>query len=191
MDTPALQNEQEILAGLIDGSEKCFTIIYRHYSPRLYYKLLKLVKSDVLARDILQDVFLAVWKCRSQVDIEKSFRSYLFRIVANKTYDIYRKSSKDKKLQKQLITNSPVQVGSIEADINSKEITCLLNRAIESLPTKRKIIFKLCKLDGKSYDEISRQLGISASTVTDHIVKANLFIRQQILQHEAVADRNV
>jgi RNA polymerase sigma-70 factor (ECF subfamily) len=69
----------------------------------------------------------------------------------------------------------------IEETLVSKESAGMLHQAINSLPVKRRRIFMLCKLDGKSYDEVSRQLGISTSTISDHIVKANLFIRSYML----------
>jgi RNA polymerase sigma-70 factor (ECF subfamily) len=46
------------------------------------------------------------------------------------------------------------------------------------LPTKRKLIYKLCKIEGKSYQEVSELLGISVHTVNDHIKKANSFLKE-------------
>ncbi len=56
--------------------------------------------------------------------------------------------------------------------------------AIELLPPKRKLIFRLCKIECKTYGEVSLQLGISLSTISDHIVKANHFIKTQIFKED-------
>ncbi|RNI33826.1 hypothetical protein EFY79_17715 [Hanamia caeni] len=57
----------------------------------------------------------------------------------------------------------------------------MLYDAIELLPPRRKLIFKLCKIECKSYEQISLQLGVSCSTISDHIVKANRFIKTILL----------
>ena len=49
--------------------------------------------------------------------------------------------------------------------------------ANEELPNQRKQIYKLCKIEGKSYAEVGQQLGISPSTINDHIVKATKFLK--------------
>ena len=70
---------------------------------------------------------------------------------------------------------------TVEEHFISKENSGILYQAIELLPPKRKLVFRLCKLEGKTYEEVSLLLGISLSTISDHIVKANLFIKSQLL----------
>jgi RNA polymerase sigma-70 factor (ECF subfamily) len=55
--------------------------IYQLYSARLFGRLLRLIKSEVHTKEILQDVFLKLWEKRKSIDTEKSFRSYLFKIA--------------------------------------------------------------------------------------------------------------
>ena len=176
-----LYNEKQLLLQLIEGHEPAFANIYEHYAPRLYFKLLKILKSAALAEEVLQEVFLVLWKHRAKINVEKSFRSYLFRIAANKAYDLFRKSLKDRKLQLQLVRDLPLEYGNAETNIIKKESTGILYKVVELLPPRRRTIFKLCKFEGKTYDEISLQLGISTSTVSDHIVKANHFIKSQLV----------
>jgi len=83
------QQEKDLLIELIYGNELAFEKIYRLYSPRLFGKLLKLVKSESQAQEILQDVFLKLWEHRKSIDPEKSFRSFLFKIAENKVYDFF------------------------------------------------------------------------------------------------------
>lgn len=170
-------DEKELLLLLLKGNEQAFEKIYQLYSTRLYGNLLKLVKSETEAQEILQDVFLKIWENRQRIDREKSFRSYLFKIAENKVYDFFRKVARDKKRAAQLIalaTNEYVPVGEL---LQSDEKTAMLEKAIDALPPQRQQVFKLCKLEGKSYKEVSELLGISVSTISDHIVKATKSIR--------------
>jgi RNA polymerase sigma-70 factor (family 1) len=171
------QEEKEVLADLIEGSKYAFEKIYRLYSPRLFGRLLKLVKSEQQAQEILQDVFLKIWEQRKSIDPEKSFRSFLFKIAENKVYDFFRKVTRDKNLESELIVLSTDDHTVIEAFLSGDENLKLLDKAIEDLPPQRQQVFRLCKLEGKTYKEVSELLGISVSTISDHIVKGTKSIR--------------
>lgn len=175
LDTP--QTEKEILSGLIDGDVHAFEQVYHLYSARLYGKLLKLVKSESDAREILQDVFLILWQHRETIDPEKSFRSFIFKIAENKVYDFFRKAARDKNRQSQLIALSTDNYLFIEESRSADQSLAILQKAIDDLSPQRKQVFRLCKLEGKSYKEVSELLEISVSTISDHIVKGTKSIR--------------
>jgi RNA polymerase sigma-70 factor (family 1) len=175
--------ERELLSLLKQGNEQAFEKIYKSYSSRLFGNVFKMVKSETSTQEIVQDVFIKIWSNRDSIDLDKSFRSYLFRIAENKVYDFFRKASRDKKIQVQLFAAATEEYEHIETMIHRKENALLLQKAIDSLSPQRQQIFKLIKLDNKSYEEVSRQLGISVSTISDHIVKANKAIREFIFTH--------
>ena len=172
-----LQDEKTLLLELIEGSEFAFEEIYRLYSPRLFGRLLKLVKIEAQAKEILQDVFLKIWENRILIDPEKSVRSFLFKIAENKVYDFFRKVTRDKNMESQLIALATTDHTIIESFKSGEENLAILQKAIAGLPPQRQQVFRLCKLEGKSYKEVSEMLGISASTISDHIVKGTKTIR--------------
>lgn len=178
-------DEKQTLLELSHGSEAAFEKIYNLYSDRIYFKISRLLKSEVVADDVLQDVFLTIWNNRSKISLDKSFCSYLFCITANKCYDYFRIIKRDKDLIKKLPLPS-IYSNSIEKSIDEQEAFEVLYNTIELLPQKRKFIFRLCKIECKTYTEVSLQLGISLSTISDHIVKANHFIRTQIIKGDHV-----
>ncbi len=172
--------EKEILLRLIQGDEQAFEKIYRLYSNRLYGKLLKLLKSVPQTEEILQDVFLKIWEYRASIDPEKSFRAFLFKIAENKAYDFFRKATLHKAFETELIALSTSNYTMIEELIADEDKSVLLEKAINNLPPQRQQVFRLCKLERKSYTEVGQLLGISLSTVSDHIVKATKSIRTQL-----------
>lgn len=177
MPVTSSSDEKELLSLLLNGNEQAFEKIYQLYSNRLYGNLLKLVKSEAEAQEILQDVFLKIWLNRQNIDLEKSFRSYLFKIAENKVVDFFRKVARDKKREAQLISLATNEYMPVEDLLQSDEKAAILQKAIDSLPPQRQQVFRLCKLEGKSYKEVSELLGISVSTISDHIVKATKAIR--------------
>ena len=186
MTAAVIHNEKALLEQLINNDQQAFKQIYFLYSARLYGNILKLVKSEPVAQEILQDVFMKIWDHRHSIDTAKSFRSYLFRIAENMVCNFYRKSSRDKVALRQLMAKSSVHYSHIEEEILWKEEANLLSDAIGGLPPQRKQVFELCKMEGKSYDEVSCLLGISVSTISDHIVKANRFLKEYYLRNNEV-----
>ena len=174
-------DEKELLFLLKQGHEAAFEEIYKLYSSRLFGNIYKMVKSESAAREILQEVFIKVWNNRTGIDPERSFRAYIFRIAENNICDFFRNASRIKKMQSQIIVIATEHYEHIEELLLRKENNALLHKAINSLPPQRQLVFRLCKLEGKSYDEVSQQLGITVSTVSDHIVKANKTIREYLL----------
>lgn len=173
-------NDQELVALLQQGDDCVFSEIYKFYSPRIYSNLKRLTKDEELAKELLQDVFFRVWEKRETLNVEISFQAYLYRISENMVRDFFRKASRDKKLMEHLVTAASELYHTVEDLYISKENQSLFEKAIDELPPQRKKIFTLCKIEGKSYDEVGQLLGISNSTINDHIVKATKAIRLSV-----------
>jgi RNA polymerase sigma-70 factor (family 1) len=178
--------EKELLQKLIAGDEQAFELLYHAHKRKLASNLLRLLKSDELAQEVLQDLFLKIWDNRANIDPEKSFRSYLFRIAHNMVYDIFRKSARDRRIETHLMSASTELYSHIEEAIFDRETAHLLQQTIDKLPPQRKKVFTLFKIEGKSYKEISEELGISHATINEHIQKANHFLKQQLNPSSAV-----
>jgi len=176
--------EKDWLARIKVGDQQAFAELYRAYSERLYRSLLRLVKSEPMAEELLQDIFVQFWEKRETIEIQSGLKAYLLRIGENKVYDFYRKLKRDQKLLAVIKAAASENYTSIEENLLSEENTQLLRQAIETLPPQRRQVFEYCKLQGRSYQETSELLGISTSTINDHIVKATKTIRQFIYAHQ-------
>ncbi len=179
-------HEKDLVTLLTQGDEAAFEFLYLLYSKRLLGYLIKSVKSETIASELLQDTFIKIWKSRENIDPEQSFRSYLFRISENVVFDFFRKAARDKALQAILI-NACEEYSHVEENFFAKENDQILNDLINMLPPKRRQIFQLIKMEERSYNEVSDALSISPSTISDHIVKATKFIRQHLNDTKVVA----
>lgn len=177
--------EVKLLVALQSGSQTAFGQIYRLYSARIYLNILKMVKAEADAQELLQDVFFKVWAKRDLIDPEQSFRSYLFQIAKYTVYNFIRKNNLEKQVQNYVRQHISEGYTHIEEELNYRESEVWLTQAIEQLPPQRRQIFKLCKIEGKSYSEVSGLLGISTSTINDHIVKATKFIKESYHNRDA------
>ena len=173
-------SDQELVALLKKGDEPAFIELYNRYKVRIVGNLVKLLRSEDLALEFSQELFMKIWDTRALLDPDKSFRSYIFRISENMVMDFFRKASRDKKLHACLMEIQTELYSHIEEDIIYAQESQLFKDAVALLPPQRRQVFILCKLEGKSYREVSELLGISTSTVSDHLLKANKFLKQQI-----------
>ena len=128
--------------------------------------------------ELLQDVFLRLWEKREKLNIEVSFKSYLLRVAHNLVMDMFRRAAFDRKLLDHLITGAMGSYAATDERTLVKEAEALLSEAIDLLPPQRKKVYLLCKNEGKSYNEVSQLLGISPSTVSDHMVKAAKSVKE-------------
>ena len=170
-------DEKSLLLQLKNGDERAFEILYNNYKYRIAGNLFKLLKSDDLVKEVLQELFFRIWEVRTQIDLEKSFKSYLFRIAENLVHDYFRKVAKDKRLLTKMVASGSELYLHVEEDLLSKEDAQKLQKAIDLMPPQRKMVFTLCKLEGKSYKEVEQIMGINAKTISSHMLQANRFLK--------------
>ncbi len=180
-------NEQELLQGLRQGSGHAFTILYKHYSVPLYYNILSLVKDEHTAEELVQDVFSKIWKQKATITIEKNFAGYLFVMARNRVFDFFQQVARDHALYEKIKIVASAYYDHIEQALFAKENADLLRKAIDTLPPQRKKAFELCKLEGLTYRQASEEMGISLSTLKDHMVNALNSIRLYISKNVEVA----
>jgi len=180
-------DEKELLMQLREGNAQALDYFYHQYSLRIYRKLLKMVRVETIAEELVQDVFVRIWDKRHQIDPDRSFRSYLFTIAQNLVYDLYRKVAREERLQEVIKEASSEMYMHVEEGVFLKETSEILNKAINNLPSQQKLVFTLCKLEGKSYEDASATLGISTSTINNHIVKATKSIKGYMFREQNAA----
>ncbi|SEN00483.1 RNA polymerase sigma-70 factor, ECF subfamily [bacterium A37T11] len=172
--------ENALITDLLAGDKLAFEKLYRIYKPMLYGGVIKMVKISEIADEIVQSSFIRIWEQHARIDPLKSFKSYLFTIAKHLVYDYFHQEASKRHMESNLQATTTEIYQHVEEDIINKEATAILMNNIEKLPPQRKQVYKLCKIEGKSYQEAAHMLGISCSTISDHIVKATKFLQSAI-----------
>ena len=146
-----------------------------------------MIKVDILAEELMQDVFVRLWDKRHLIEPGQPFKSYLYLIAQNLVHDFYRKVAREERLQSEMKSFSTELYLHTEEKLFLKETMEILDKAINQLPTQQKLVFNLCKIEGKSYEEVSDALGISTSTINGHIVKATKNIKEYMFNYQNIA----
>ena len=187
MNAAAIHNENQLVRDLQLGSEAAFTALYRHYSIPLYYNILSLVKDENTAEELVQEVFTKIWRQHSSITIEKNFAAYLFVTARNRVFDFFRQLTKEQALYAKIKSLASEQYDQIEQTLFARENADLLNKAIATLPPQRRRAFELCKIEGLTYREASEKMGVSLSTLKDHMIYALDAIRSYISKNMEIA----
>lgn len=172
------QYEKRLLEKLRVGDHDAFEQIYHIYKDRLIGNLLQVLKSRDVVEELVQDIFLNIWKGRKRIDPKQPFKAYIFRIAANMANNTLRRIYYDQRMRATLLPLDQRTYKHVEENITKEEHKLLLDNILSNLPPQRRKVFTLCKLEGRSYKEVSELLNISENTVNDHIRKANLTLQK-------------
>lgn len=174
----SFSDEHFLITSLKNGDAKAYTYLVDVYHHKLCIYASGLTRNDDVAEDIVQNVFIRVWKKRHQLKDHFSLQGFLYKSVYNEFIDFYRKQKKVIPLEKKYIDEISI---IIEDDENSLEkLINLMKFEIQKLPPKCKQTFLLSKQDGLTNIEISEHLNVSIKSVEAHITKAFSILRKSL-----------
>jgi RNA polymerase sigma-70 factor, ECF subfamily len=172
------EKQRNAILSLSNGNKKAFDWIYDQYSEFLYNFVFGFLKNKEESEEVVQEVFIKIWTTRTQLNPEKSIKSFIFTLAKNMVFNKLKKMEVEEKHRNSLKNTSLNIANDIEENINFEELTAVYHNAINNLPTKRREIYLLNREEELSYKEIAMMLHISVNTVKDQISKALKEIRK-------------
>lgn len=166
--------------GIKDGDERSLKSLFEMCYPSMCYLSVQITHDRHLSEEIVQDVFLKLWKERKNIAIKISFKSYLYQVVRN--YSI-NEVNKKKTLKDSVnhtasyglwnyIIDHKASQDFIVNHIESVEIEKTIEKAVNSLPNMCRSVFQLSRVEYRSNKEIAKLMKISVNTVRAHIFHA-------------------
>lgn len=179
-------NEDIRLSIALAGDEvRAFDTLYEKYHNIVFANIFKLVNQQEAAEDILQDVFAALWINRHKISEQGSVGGWLFVVSHNKALKFLDKAVRERILAQEGAAAAVAE--SPESNVDPVDYQFLLiSEAIERLSPQKKLVFTLCKLEGRSYEEAARIAGISPHTVKEYVGTASRFIKAYSLRRFAL-----
>jgi RNA polymerase sigma-70 factor (ECF subfamily) len=168
--------EQQLLFNEIaKGNENAFSKLVHHFYPVLLPFITRLTKSHHVAEEILQEVFLKLWQKRAELELDHP-EAWLRTVAANMAFNWLRREALHDKLVTHLLREQSASLATEEA-VNLRETQALLNKAVDILPERQRLIFRMSRNEGLSSDEIAKKLQISPNTVKNQLVNALRSVR--------------
>lgn len=148
------------------------------YSDNVYRFILKNIRDEERARDIVQDTYEKLWRNAENVNAEK-VKSYLFTTAYHTMIDVLRKEKR----------HTPVEDFHFEEETHDRQYSDLhevLNQAVSRLPEIQRTVILLRDYEGYSYKEIGEVTLLSEAQVKVYIYRARVFLKNYIGKMEAV-----
>jgi RNA polymerase sigma-70 factor (ECF subfamily) len=167
-----MADEEKLLVSMMRaGNGYAFEKLYYKYCKKLYNFVFSIIKNKEDAEGTVQLVFMKVWEKRTEIDPEKSFSGYVFRIAKNNLLNRIKKQINERVYLDYLLSRPEDLSNSVEKNINFLELNLEIERLIKNIPEKRRKIFLLSRMEGLTYREIAEKLNISVNTVNTQISK--------------------
>jgi len=171
-----------------EGDEAAFEELFHTYYGKLCHFVEQEVNSSEVAEDLVQKVFLNLWRRRQDWQPKTTIRSYLFGAVQNESIK-YRKHRQVRRQWKE--EEKERKRGSRELDpeasFQRREIDEALKERVAELPERQRQVYVLSRRHGLTYEEIATVMDISPKTVDNHMVKALKFLREGLRRYHPQA----
>jgi RNA polymerase sigma-70 factor (family 1) len=173
-------DDKLIINKLKEGDVLSFDYIFKKYHKKVYYFAISYLKNKEEAEDVVQEVFMNLWKCRDQINEYYVFSKYLFKITYNATCKKFRKQTSDKKQLEEVMKNIIIEDNSTNLEIEYNNLLETANLLIEKLPSRQKKILLLNINEQLSTEQIAQQLNISKKTVENYLSRAKSYLRKSL-----------
>lgn len=187
MPTNCIYHDEDMLVMVAAGNRTAFAQLYRLYLTQLYRYIFLFTKSKEESEEILQDIFIKIWEHREKLPHIGSVKDYLFRIAKNKMLDSIRHQQIRQRVLSEIKRTRDIGDSTTLDQCAYREYYQVVQQAIEKLPPKRKIIFRLNIENGLSQQEIAHQLNISKSVVQKQLYSASHFVREYLFEHSEIS----
>jgi RNA polymerase sigma-70 factor, ECF subfamily len=169
--------DAELAAQVRAGDEGAFETIFRRHVTHLCTLAYRYVESRDLAAELVQDVFLRLWRNRAEWDLQESIKGYLYRATRNRALDYLKHENVERRW-----AEDSARARLVDADAHdpTSDVVDDLARALTFLPERRRQVFLLRWRHDLSYAEIAELMGTTPKTVENQMTRALRTLREHL-----------
>lgn len=176
-------SEQEIIGAIREGNERIFEETFRKYYQSLCNYANSILKEMDEAEEVVQNLFLSIWEKRSDLEINISLKSYLYRAVHNHCLNRIKHLKVREEYQQYAVNFYDASYESVSQTVMKNELETKIEEAIRKLPEQCRLIFRMSRFEELKYHEIAEQLELSPKTVENQIGKALKILRVELAEY--------
>lgn len=180
MTAYASYSDTELIQLLRLGEERAYTEIYNRYWRVLFNVAANKTGSLSEAEELVQDIFLDIWKRRKEIEITSNLRSYLAVALKYRVINLLVKRKRRLTYERQAGKKMSVADASTEQWLGFHDLRERIARVVADLPERCRLVYQLKKESGYTQREIAIHLQISEKAVEAHINKALKVLRTSI-----------
>lgn len=172
--------DAEIVRLLKNDDEKAIDLLFDNYYNYLCGVVYRVISDADYAEDLVQEIFLDIWRKRHDLNISTSLRAYLRRAGVNRSLNFIRKQKMKFEDAEETMNDLRSTEISGQVEMEHSELEQRIHSCIDALPPKCKLIFGMSRFENMSYQEIANSLEISVKTVENQISKALKLLRSAV-----------
>lgn len=180
MSAYSKNTDLELLALLKAGDQGAFAELFDRYNRLLYVNACKLLDDKEEARDVVQEIFIALWENRANVFVKHNFAGFLYTIVRNRIFDKLSHRKVEFKYLESLRQFNAMEDEGTDDLLRTKQLQAIIEKEISFLPDKMREIFELSRKHHLSHKEIARHLDVSEKTVKNQVNNALKILRTKL-----------
>lgn len=168
-------------------SQLQFDGLFRRLYPQLFFYARGIVGTDADAEDVVEDVFVELWKRHTEVEWGEQIEGYCYRAVFTRSINLLRSAKRSEERLSLLTTINDRRMAFLESktgnpqrDAETADLRRVIHEALEELPPKSRRVFCMSYVDGMRHQEIALYLGISVRTVEAHVYSALRILRKRL-----------
>lgn len=173
-------DEHIILQRIANRDERAFKQLYDLYSKKVYAQCLRVLHTQVMAEEAVQEIFLKIWLMEKQLESIENFEAYIKTLTKNHCLNMIRRTVLERRTADFLTENYDESHNETEEAILLKDTREFLDSVIQTLPPQQRAVYQLCHQEGLKYEEAAERLDISVNTVKTHMKRALATLRQQV-----------
>ncbi len=157
------QDDQELLQSFRDPitKERAFTGIIKKYQEKLYWHIRRMIVDHEDTNDVLQNMFIKVWKGLENFREDSQLYTWLYRIATNESLTFLSQQKKRSSVSLNDVENGLSNKLKSDSNFDANKLEWKLQLGIQSLPEKQRLVFNLRYYDEMPYEEMSRVLETS------------------------------
>jgi len=180
-------DESELLVKIAGRDQRAFKMIYDHYRPLVYSFALKYLKSAEQSEEVVQEVFLKIWRLQDQLLTIHTLDSYILTMTRNRSFDFLRRMKLEFVHMEPLSFHIDHSSNDTEEGILLRDTKRVLDAGIALLPPQQRLVYTLCHIEGKKHEDVASELQLSPETVKRHMKLALKFLRSYLGKHTDIS----
>lgn len=173
-------DNEPVRISLNANSTAVFEDAFKTHFKSLHAYACSIIKDDIMAEEMVQNVFFKLWKNKETVEISQSLTAYLYRSVYHESLN-YLKHLKVKSAYQAHAARNMNNTNNATDRLKLKELEEKLDKALKELPEQCRTIFQMSRFEELKYLEIADKLGISVKTVENQMGKALRILRLKLV----------
>lgn len=163
---------------LIKNSDRnAYEQLFKMYYTPLVSFARNIIRDTDAAEDLVQEVFVKIWERKHTIEIKTSVKAYLYMAVKNHCLNKLKTEQRNAFLNDEMADDVRVATNNTEEYSNTIELSKHIDNALNLLPPKCAVIFKMSRFEDKTYKEIAESLELSVKKVENQMGKALSIMR--------------